>query len=85
MPKDNPMRQFGKYYGLAFLVPVSILVGYTIGYFLDKAFGTQYLKVVFLFSGHRVRYDRACSRTNQGRCRKVKPSFIPDSSAASPG
>jgi len=51
MPKDNPMRQFGKYYGLAFLVPVSILVGYTIGYFLDKAFGTQYLKVVFLFLG----------------------------------
>jgi F0F1-type ATP synthase assembly protein I len=51
MPKDNPMRQFGKYYGLAFLVPVSILVGYTIGYFLDKWFGTQYLKVVFLLLG----------------------------------
>jgi F0F1-type ATP synthase assembly protein I len=51
MPKDNPMRQFGRYYGLAFLVPVSILVGYTIGYFLDKWFGTQYLKVVFLLLG----------------------------------
>jgi F0F1-type ATP synthase assembly protein I len=51
MPKDNPMRQFGKYYGLAFLVPVSILVGYTIGYFLDKWFGTTYLKVVFLMLG----------------------------------
>jgi F0F1-type ATP synthase assembly protein I len=51
MLKDSGFRQFGKYYGLAFLVPVSILVGYTIGYFLDKAFGTQYLKVVFLFLG----------------------------------
>jgi len=51
MPKDDPIRQFGKYYGLAFLVPVSILVGYTIGYFLDKWFGTQYLKVVFLLLG----------------------------------
>lgn len=51
MPKDNWVRQFGKYYGLAFLVPVSILVGYTIGYFLDKAFHTQFLKVVFLFLG----------------------------------
>jgi F0F1-type ATP synthase assembly protein I len=26
-------------------------VGYTIGYFLDKWFGTQYLKVVFLLLG----------------------------------
>jgi len=51
MPKDNPVRQFGKYYGLAFLVPTCILVGYTIGYFLDKWFGTQYLKVVFLLLG----------------------------------
>jgi F0F1-type ATP synthase assembly protein I len=51
VPKDSGFRQFGKYYGLAFLVPVSILVGYTIGYFLDKAFGTQHLKVVFLFLG----------------------------------
>ena len=51
MPKDNFFQQFGKYYGLAFLVPASILVGYTIGYLLDKAFGTTYLKVVFLFLG----------------------------------
>jgi F0F1-type ATP synthase assembly protein I len=51
MPKDNPVNQFGKYYGLAFLVPTCILVGYTIGYFLDKWFGTQYLKVVFLLLG----------------------------------
>ena len=51
MPKDNLYRQIGKYYGLAFLLPTSILIGYVIGYFLDKAFGTTYLKLVFLFLG----------------------------------
>ena len=51
MPKDNLYRQIGKYYGLAFLLPTCILVGYVIGYFLDKAFGTTYLKLVFLFLG----------------------------------
>jgi F0F1-type ATP synthase assembly protein I len=51
MPKDNLFRAFGKYYGLAFLLPTSILVGYAIGYFLDKAFGTGFLKIVFLLLG----------------------------------
>ena len=51
MPKDDSFRQFGKYYGLAFLLPVSILVGYVIGYLLDRWFGTSFLKVVFLFLG----------------------------------
>ena len=51
MPKDNLWRAFGKYYGLAFLLPTSILVGYAIGYFLDKAFGTGFLKIVFLLLG----------------------------------
>lgn len=49
--KESAIRQLGRYSGLAFLIPVSILVGYTIGYFLDKAFGTGFLKVVFLFLG----------------------------------
>lgn len=51
MPKDSVYRQIGKYYGLAFLLPTSILVGYVIGYFLDKAFGTNFLKFVFLVLG----------------------------------
>lgn len=51
MPKDDLFRQFGKYYGLAFLLPASILVGYLIGYLLDKMFGTQFLKIVMLFLG----------------------------------
>lgn len=51
MPKDDFIRQFGRYYGLAFLLPASILIGYAIGYLLDRAFGTTFLRVVFLFLG----------------------------------
>jgi F0F1-type ATP synthase assembly protein I len=52
MPKkDDIFAQYGKYYGLAFLIPSSILVGYAIGYGLDKFFGTTYLKMVFLLLG----------------------------------
>jgi ATP synthase protein I len=51
MPKDNLARDLSKSYGLAFLLPVSIGVGFGIGYGLDKLFGTGYLKVIFLFLG----------------------------------
>jgi F0F1-type ATP synthase assembly protein I len=50
MPK-NGLSQFGKYYSLMFLLPVSMAVGYGIGYLLDKAFGTTFLKIIFLFLG----------------------------------
>lgn len=49
--KDNLMQQFGKYYAVAFLVPSAVLVGFGIGYLLDKLFGTGYLKIIFLFLG----------------------------------
>jgi len=53
MPKKqgNLYRQFGKYYGTAFLLPISMAVGYGIGYALDKLFHTAFLKVVFLLLG----------------------------------
>jgi F0F1-type ATP synthase assembly protein I len=51
MRRDNPMLQVGKYLGLAFLLPISILVGYVIGYFLDKAFHTTFLTFIFLLLG----------------------------------
>jgi F0F1-type ATP synthase assembly protein I len=51
MPKDNVIRQLGKYYGVVFLLPASILAGWIIGYLLDRVFGTQILKIVFLFLG----------------------------------
>lgn len=53
MPKDdnNPFRAFGQYAWLAFLLPISTLVGYGIGYLLDKAFHTHFLYLVFLILG----------------------------------
>lgn len=51
MPKNDMMQQFGKYYGVVFLVPASVLVGFGIGYGLDKLFGTGFLKIIFLFLG----------------------------------
>ena len=51
MPKDNVIRQLGKYYGVVFLLPASIVAGWIIRYLLDRVFGTQILKIVFLFLG----------------------------------
>ena len=51
MPEDNPYKQVGKYLGLAFLLPSCALVGYGIGYFLDRAFGTHVLTLIFLLLG----------------------------------
>jgi len=51
MPKDNVTRELGKYYNIAFLLPASILVGFAIGYVLDKIFGTGFLKIIFLLLG----------------------------------
>ena len=36
---------------MAFVLPVSCLVGYAIGYYLDQFFGTHFLNLVFLFLG----------------------------------
>jgi len=33
------------------LLPASTFVGYAIGYYLDKAFGTNWLQIVFLILG----------------------------------
>ncbi len=41
----------GRYTGLAFILPISTLVGYFIGYLLDKLFHTGFLAIVFLVLG----------------------------------
>lgn len=51
MPKNDMMQQFGKYYSVVFLVPAAVLIGFVMGYFLDKLFHTGFLKIVFLFLG----------------------------------
>jgi F0F1-type ATP synthase assembly protein I len=49
--KDNLPVQLGKYYGMIFILPAAVLVGFGIGYGLDKVFHTTFLRIVFLFLG----------------------------------
>jgi F0F1-type ATP synthase assembly protein I len=49
--KDSLPFQLGKYYGMIFILPAAVLVGFGIGYGLDKVFHTSFLKIVFLFLG----------------------------------
>ena len=51
MDKDNQWQQLGKYLGLAFLLPLCTLIGYVMGYLLDKAFGTHFLTLLFIVFG----------------------------------
>ena len=52
MPPKKPLAvMVGEYTSLAFLLPVSTMVGYAIGYLLDKAFGTHWLYIPFLILG----------------------------------
>jgi len=43
--------QVGEYTSLAFLLPAATVAGYAIGYLLDRALGTSFLKVIFLLLG----------------------------------
>jgi F0F1-type ATP synthase assembly protein I len=45
------MVMVGEYTALAFLLPAATLVGYFIGYLLDRAFHTHFLYMVFLILG----------------------------------
>lgn len=49
--KDSLPVQLGKYYGMVFVLPAAVLVGFGIGFLLDKLFHTTFLKIVFLFLG----------------------------------
>jgi F0F1-type ATP synthase assembly protein I len=46
-----PYRGLGRGLSLGFLLPLHTVVGYVIGYFLDRAFGTHFLYLVFLLLG----------------------------------
>ena len=48
---ETQWQQLGRYWSMAMLLPSALLVGYVIGYLLDKAFGTDFLNIVFLFLG----------------------------------
>lgn len=50
MPKSF-VAAAAEYSSLALLLPVSTFVGYLIGYWLDRAFGTHWLYLLFLILG----------------------------------
>jgi F0F1-type ATP synthase assembly protein I len=50
-PRKTPAARYVEYSGLALLLPVSTVVGYGIGYWLDHVFGTTWLRIVFLLLG----------------------------------
>lgn len=47
----NAWRMVSSYLSLGTLLPLCTFIGYAIGYFLDKAFGTHFLYLVFLLFG----------------------------------
>ncbi len=53
MAGDNKsgLARAAEYSSLALMLPASTVVGYVIGYYLDKAFGTTWLRIVFLILG----------------------------------
>lgn len=51
MPKGPDDGGFSQYTGLAFLLPISALVGWGMGYGLDKLFHTAFLQYIFLALG----------------------------------
>ena len=51
MKDDNGWATFGRYFSLAVTLPVASFTGYAIGYWLDGAFGTHFLKFVLLILG----------------------------------
>jgi F0F1-type ATP synthase assembly protein I len=50
-PGKTPAARYAQYSGLALLLPVSTFAGYLIGYWLDRALGTAWLRIVFLILG----------------------------------
>ena len=50
-PKSSMAEQFGELMGLAALLPISVVIGYIMGQFLDGKFGTTYMTTVFLLLG----------------------------------
>jgi len=44
-------QSMGRYLGMAFLLPLCVVIGYAIGLGLDHLFGTHFLYIVFLLFG----------------------------------
>ena len=51
MKDDSGWGAFARYFSMAMLLPISSLVGYGIGYWLDHALGTRFLAMTCLVLG----------------------------------
>jgi ATP synthase protein I len=49
--KRRAFRQLNLILSVGMIFPVSIVIGYAMGYYLDRWLGTTFLKVVFLLFG----------------------------------
>jgi ATP synthase protein I len=49
--KRRAFQQLNLILSVGMIFPVSIVIGYGIGYFLDRWIGTTWLKIVFLLFG----------------------------------
>ena len=49
--QKNLWVQVSEYTSLAVMLPAATVIGYGIGYLLDRALGTSFLKAVFLVLG----------------------------------
>jgi len=49
--QNNALLLVGRYTSLALLLPACVLVGYGIGYVIDRALGTHFFYIVFLLLG----------------------------------
>lgn len=65
MPKDDSMRQVGKYLGIGFILPTCVFVGWLIGYLLDRAFHTKFLTLIFLLFGIAAGFISLIRELNQ--------------------
>jgi len=59
------MITVGEYTSLAFLLPAATLVGYAIGYLLDRAFHTHFLYLVFLILGIAAGFVQLVRQVNR--------------------
>ncbi len=65
MAKTNSLGEVGKYLGLALLLPISTLVGYAMGYGLDRLFHTKFLAFTFMILGIAAGFIELIKELNQ--------------------
>ncbi len=74
--KRASFQQLSSLIGIGMVFPISIVIGYGIGFYLDRWLGTSYLKIVFLLFGIAsgfVSFFRSISAAEREEKRQQKP------------